>query len=98
VKIDHYYQLKMGVMAQKYDQLDAKRHLILSIALGKVLLQGGSNAAKKALNKNHYSKIIVVFLKNKNQLPLLLRFLPLILPTYMFRLLNRARPNKCINA
>jgi hypothetical protein len=37
------------------------------------------------------SKIIVVFLKNKNQLPLLLRFLPLILPTYMFRLLNRAR-------
>jgi hypothetical protein len=33
VKIDRYYQLKMGVMAQKYDQLDAKRHLILSIAL-----------------------------------------------------------------
>jgi hypothetical protein len=38
-----------------------------------MLLQGGSNAAKKASNKNHYSKIIVVFLKNKNQLPLLLR-------------------------
>jgi hypothetical protein len=33
-----------------------------------MLLQGGLNAAKKASNKNHYSKIIVVFLKNKNQL------------------------------
>jgi hypothetical protein len=48
-----------------------------------MLLQGGSNAAKKASNKNRYSKIIVVFLKNKNQLPLLPRFLPLILPTYI---------------